>query len=211
MATEDSFPYEEDSFPYEYGSDLHRLWGWGHRIESLLAKEGHIPSEHDWMAFRPSLDAANAMMRFCVDYTTVIQTLENCLSSAEEAFVKLKDNRSEHTEFVMADRMDVLSSRIRVAAQLIAERTTGKTEDSGNLPEIEVNEKLLQTRCDGNVYDLTDAQTVGMKALVDANGDWVSWSGLEISKPSRVKDSLPEPLKELIETEKGKGYRLKRT
>ena len=150
---EDSFPYEEDSFPYEYGSDLHFLWGWGHRIERLLAKEGNIPSKFDWIVFLPSLDAENAMMRFSVDYPTVIQTLNNYLSSAKEAFVKLKDNRSERTEFVMADRMYVLSSRIRVAAEIIGERentTAGKSKHNGDLPNIVVNEKLSQARYDGN-------------------------------------------------------------
>jgi len=143
----------EDSFPYEYGSDLHCLWGWGHRIESLLAKEGHIPSKFDWIVFRPSRDAADAMMRFGVDYPTVIQELKEYLSCAEEAFEQLQSNGSEHTEFVMVDRMDVLSRRIRVAAEIIAERentTAGKSKHNGDLPNIVVNEKLSQARYDGN-------------------------------------------------------------
>ena len=62
----------------------------------------------------------------------------------------------------------------------------------------------------GAVYNVTDAQATGLKATVDADGDWVSWSGLGIDKPSDLKNSLPEPIKAMIETKPGKGYRFKR-
>ena len=78
------------------------------------------------------------------------------------------------------------------------------------LPDIEVDANLLQVRYGKSVHNVTNAQATGLRALVDANGDWVSWSGLGISKPSEAKNGLPDELRSLIETQKGKGYRFRR-
>lgn len=78
------------------------------------------------------------------------------------------------------------------------------------LPKLQVNTRLRHVRHRGKVYDLTSNQAKLLKALVGANGDWVSMSGLGIKKPSEAKNNLPEAIKQLIETESGKGYRLKR-
>jgi hypothetical protein len=78
------------------------------------------------------------------------------------------------------------------------------------LPEITVNMDLQQARYNGQVYELTASQALGLKALVDARGNAVSWSKLGITKPSEVKKSLPKELRDLIETSPGKGYWLKR-
>ena len=79
-----------------------------------------------------------------------------------------------------------------------------------HLPRLDVNHELLQVRYNGKVHDITASQAHLLQALVDARGDWVSASGLGITKPSRIKDTLPEPIKALIETLSGHGYRLKR-
>jgi hypothetical protein len=79
-----------------------------------------------------------------------------------------------------------------------------------SLPEIEVDTELLQARYGNKPYRVTYNQAIGLKALLDAKGDWVSWSKQGISKPSETKNSLPEDLKALIETSSGKGYRFKR-
>ena len=89
-------------------------------------------------------------------------------------------------------------------------RAGKERNDKSFLPELMVDTKLLQARYSGVPYNLTDAQATGLKAVVDARGDWVSWSGLGITKPSDAKESLPEELKALIESSPGKGYRLKR-
>ena len=82
--------------------------------------------------------------------------------------------------------------------------------DSDDIPQLKVNHDLLQVRYDGKVYDITVSQADLLQALVDARGDLVSASGRGITKPSRVKKTLPEPIKALIETFASKGYRLKR-
>jgi len=71
-----------------------------------------------------------------------------------------------------------------------------------------VNKDLCQVRYRDKCHDVTESQSMGIDALVRAKGDWVSWSGLGISKPSEVKEGLPQELQELIETSSGKGYRM---
>lgn len=97
---------DRPTFPYKYGSDLHWLWGWGYRIGDYLT-ENAIPSESDWILYRPDELAANAMLRFSIDYPTVIEELRARLADTEAAASALEANRNEVTEFRMADVMDV--------------------------------------------------------------------------------------------------------
>jgi hypothetical protein len=68
---------------------------------------------------------------------------------------------------------------------------------------------------DGQPYPATPAQAVFFEALVQVRGHWRSGpylrqhcDELEGARVDRVCKSLPSPLRELIEVEKGKGYRL---
>lgn len=83
-------------------------------------------------------------------------------------------------------------------------------EKPGSLPTIEVDESLLQVRYAGTVHNVTNEQARMLKAIIEANGEWVKMSGLYFSKPSDVKKTLPFSLLSLIETAPGKGYRLAR-
>lgn len=78
------------------------------------------------------------------------------------------------------------------------------------LPSLTVDDRLLQVRYACEVHNVTWEQARLLKALIDANGDWVSASSLGITKASEVKNQLPNALRDLIESSPGKGYRLKR-
>lgn len=77
------------------------------------------------------------------------------------------------------------------------------------LPRLVVDLEMPQVRYEGTAYHLTRLGALLLHALVEAKGEWVAISRLpEISKPSAVKSGLPEPIQTLIETSRGKGYRL---
>ena len=101
-----------------------------------------------------------------------------------------------------ADALVILGDQIELPRQ------NGPDSD---LPKIKVDEKASKAWCNEVEYSLPKGEQVRMlQVLIDAKGEWVAMEEKDFTKASRVKDSLPEPLKELIETKKGKGYRFKR-
>lgn len=175
-------------FPYPYGSDLHWLWGWGHRIDLMLGEEGYVPSSHDWMTFRPCEPADDAMMQFGVDYPTVVADVKEKLEAAEAAFEKLCDNPSEQTEFVFADRVEVLEARIKKACELIAARE-GVAVNPASLPQSNVRTRQHiawdQSEHDDTVVEdsVTDSEPISTRnakwgqahALLDTHLDSTTW------------------------------------
>src|SRR5881227_868360 len=101
-----------DECPYPYGSDLHWLWGWGERIMEHLCRPGCVPGNLDWMIFRPDRNADDAMMRFGVDFPTVITDLRQKPAATEVAFSGLLASKTERTEFILADHMESLSHSV---------------------------------------------------------------------------------------------------
>ncbi len=102
-------------FPYEYGSDLHWLWGWGARIESLLENDDlNTVGDLAGAIFRPDSEARAAMMRFSIAYPHIIRQVDNSLTWAEAVF-----RADSPPEF--ADALEILASRIATAAATIAE------------------------------------------------------------------------------------------
>lgn len=175
-------------FPYPYGSDLHWIWGWGHRIDLMLCEEGYIPSSHDWMTFRPCETADDAMMRYGIDYPTVIADVKEKLQAVETAFLQLCDNPSEQTEFVFADRVEVLESRIKKACELIAARE-GVAVNPTSLPQSNVRTRQHiawdQSGHDDTVIENDECADVAggrrnskwtkVHALLDNELDWADW------------------------------------
>jgi len=84
--------------------------------------------------------------------------------------------------------------------------TNAKTEDE---VIYEVNEEFSQIRIDDKLYDVSGEAARMAKLLLDNETEWVSMKNHGFTKPSEVKKKLPEAVLNLIETEKGKGYRLK--
>lgn len=174
-------------FPYPYGSDLHWLWGWSHRIDLMLCREGYIPGSHDWMIFRPSEPADDAMMRYSIDYPAVIADVRERLAATEAAFEKLIENPTEQTEFVFADRVEVLESRIKKACELIAERESTATNPAA-VPKSAVRSRHIswddRALDDTIVEDLAGVEESGLKrnakwskvhALLDNETDSDGW------------------------------------
>ncbi|MCC6492589.1 MAG: hypothetical protein IT424_06170 [Pirellulales bacterium] len=73
----------------------------------------------------------------------------------------------------------------------------------------EVDEEASYVRFEGRAYSVRPEGARMLRLLLRANGEWVSMRRHDFSKPSEVKKAIPEPIQKLIETGKGKGYRLK--
>ena len=112
-------PIEEGRAPFEYGSDLHCLWGWGHRLRVMLDSDLQ-PSEYTWMIFRPDRRARDAMMRFSIQYPHIIKQIDDFLTFAEQRFSEFLQNDNEASRISFADAMDALCARIEEAAPIIA-------------------------------------------------------------------------------------------
>lgn len=67
-----------------------------------------------------------------------------------------------------------------------------------------------QVKYRDTIYAVSPDGAVFVQSLANARGDWVAGSKLEM-RADRVKSSLPEPIRDLIESVPGKGYRLSRT
>lgn len=66
-----------------------------------------------------------------------------------------------------------------------------------------------QAVLDGTPYALTQDGATFVQALLNAEGDWVAGCKLDM-RADRVKKALPKPIRELIESSPGKGYRIPR-
>lgn len=110
---------EEGGFPFEYGSDLHWLWGWGHRLRVMLDDDLE-PSEYTWMIFRPDRLARDAMMRFSVEYPHIIKQVDDFLDFTEVRFSEFLQNDNDANRLNFARAMDALCARIETAAPIIA-------------------------------------------------------------------------------------------
>lgn len=73
-----------------------------------------------------------------------------------------------------------------------------------------VNEELSQIRYDGEYYDVSAEGARMVKLLAEHLGEWVAMAKNNFTKPSEVKKKLPGPIRDLIESQKGKGYRIAR-
>jgi hypothetical protein len=100
--------------------------------------------------------------------------------------------------------------RQEVAQKIVSDNSARKssTAKKASIRLPKVNRRLNQVRYAGECYDVSPGAAELFQQLVDRCGDWFAASSI-LSKPSAIKASLPEPLKRLIETAKGKGYRLK--
>jgi hypothetical protein len=82
-------------------------------------------------------------------------------------------------------------------------------QKSPNLPKVSL--ELNQIRYNGKCYDVSAECALLMHFLVEAYPNWIPASKCGFTKPSRIKDAFPSPLKALIETSPAKGYHLKLT
>ena len=116
----------ESRWPYEYGSDLHWLWGWGHRIETWLDSSKEPSLKHAGMVFRMDTQAADAVQRFGAKYPDVIRPVHDYLAFVESRYSETPQNPDE-----IYTASGDLSERIFTAAEIIqaAERTAEDLHD----------------------------------------------------------------------------------
>ncbi len=110
---------ERDGFPFDYGSDLHWLWGWGCRLRSMVDHDLQ-PSKYTWMIFRPDRLAADAMMRFSVQFPHIIKQIDDCLDFTEERFTEFLQSGNEANTDNFASATHTLCERIETATPIIA-------------------------------------------------------------------------------------------
>jgi hypothetical protein len=98
-----------------------------------------------------------------------------------------------------------ISSRKRRQEINGKEYRADQTFETTKLPV--VNQSLNQIRYQGECYDVSADAALLFQKIVDNHPQPISASRIN-RKPSRLKDSLPAELKQLIVAESGKGYRL---
>lgn len=73
----------------------------------------------------------------------------------------------------------------------------------------DVDLEICRITVGGKSYGVAPEVARMARLLVDAEGEWVPMSKNGFSKPSGTKKKLPIELRLMIETDKGKGYRLR--
>lgn len=86
---------------------------------------------------------------------------------------------------------------------------SAKEESPHTQLPLKVNLRLKQIRNADICYDVTADGALLVDRIIKAHPDWFAASKNGFSKPSSTKNSLPDAIKELIETQPGKGYRIK--
>lgn len=72
-----------------------------------------------------------------------------------------------------------------------------------------VDLEIFRITVDGKADDVPPEAARMAKLLLEANGEWVPMSKNDFSKPSKTRKDLPAAVQAMIETDKGKGYRLR--
>jgi hypothetical protein len=110
--------------------------------------------------------------------------------------------RSEH--LILESQNNINSSR------LPAESNSTRTELLPVLSKrISVSLQPPQINFQGMTYQVEPDGALLIDSLVKAEGEWISGSNLSM-RADRVKKKLPEPIANLIESERGKGHRIPR-
>lgn len=91
---------------------------------------------------------------------------------------------------------------------LIWLRRTMASFDVQQVPELAVDVSSCTVLHEGTTHAVSPDAATLLHAICDAKGEWVVASKYT-STPSRVVKLLPEPLRYLIESAPGKGYRLR--
>ncbi len=117
-------PLPDIEFPYEYGSDLHWLWGWGHRIKLRLSGSERDLHEYDCMVFRPDRTARDAMTRFSVKYPFAVKSIDDCLTFVEARFAEFLADPDAIAGFENA--FDSLRHTIATSVDVIAKGEAAK-------------------------------------------------------------------------------------
>jgi hypothetical protein len=115
-------------FPYKYGSDLHWLWGWGHRLDLRMQSDrplGHLDS----FIFRPDRLAADALDRMGTVYPHIARQIQEHLDHAEKCYANL-DERDESAAN-LGESMHGLRRRILGGVEAIIDAPHTEAINSG--------------------------------------------------------------------------------
>ncbi len=111
---------------------------------------------------------------------------------------------------LVLDAIDLAEGRDNVTFDLQAEDDSANSTHGRVVPELPIaDEELLVIRYNRQDYKASNEGARMVKLLVENIGEWVAMGKNDFTKPSDVRKSLPEPIQSLIESEKGKGYRIK--
>tara|TARA_B100000519_G_scaffold110780_2_gene95869 strand:- start:447 stop:1094 length:648 start_codon:yes stop_codon:yes gene_type:complete len=156
-------------FPYLYGTDLHWLWGWGQRLEDFLEHAPFNPSQSDWIVIRADMKAQDAMMRFSIDYKSLVDEVKSRQEDVENRWKEVINNSTEATVGSYVESIDILSCRIMKACELIAER-----EDPSDANK-ELEDKTTSERASASKLFIGDVPSnpdiVDLVAKIDSNTD----------------------------------------
>lgn len=162
-------------WPYPYGTDLHWFWGWGQRIGDFFDSDPFVASDADWIVIRADEHAANAMLRYSVDYAPLVEEVKHIQREVENRWDEVLNNETEATLCAYAEALDVLNRRIFKACELIAEREKPKPDDS--------RKKKIQPK--GKTVDIIRAIQAGKE-----NDEVVADTGSSIGNVRTVRRRL---------------------
>src|SRR5262249_25479242 len=100
--------------------------------------------------------------------------------------------------------------------ELVPVETPSATPEKST-PRLTVDVKRLIVTLDGQTYDVPSAQALRwLKVLCDHPGEWIASNELKTydtdldgARPDRLKKKLPAPVQSLIDSDTGKGSRLR--
>jgi hypothetical protein len=103
-----------------------------------------------------------------------------------------------------------LAAKLGVSVSIGLPKTTKAIKrPRGKSTGITVRLAPPQVTIDGAPHAVNKAAAQLMQALVGAGGDWVSGNSV-VNQPSRVVASLPDEVRQAVESSPGKGFRLRR-
>jgi hypothetical protein len=111
----------------------------------------------------------------------------------------------------VAAALTVIEREEEVFAAWQAQRSDGKVKspEPALHPRLKVSLDPAQAIVDGNPIALEPDQAEFVYALLDAKGDWMSGKQFpNLPRADRVRDGLPKPVKDFVESAKFKGFRI---
>jgi hypothetical protein len=113
------------------------------------------------------------------------------------------------TAAILTERAEEHLDTLHAADQLRRLVSGGDTIADLDRRLYEVDVELARIRIDGKAHDVPVEAARMAKLLLDADGEWVAMAKNGFTKPSTTRLKLPKELQKIIESDKGKGYRLR--
>ncbi len=177
------------------------------QYQSLAQAHWPVVSEKAWLGLLHRRFGKFSTLKFEFESTPIPFDREaiRVEQQLDPATIRFEAETS-HLKDVFADSCRMLDGMIST----LTSQTSDDDEIPLEAPCIAVCLHPPQVTIRGVTHQVTPNGALLVQALVKAKGDWVSGSSMEM-RADRVRASLPDTVRELIESVPGKGCRLHRT